>query len=183
MDATWQSIMALDLKTVKDRLNKNPNMLNAAPRLRPAANADSAVVKELVFGVLAEYGLTPDPACTDLDLDDLEGNYASRGGCFSVLETTDGTIIGSVGICAAGPDVCELRKMYLSRTHRGKGLGKRLLDHGLSEARRLGFRRVLLETASVLTEAIRLYEQYGFRPYQPDHLAARCDQAYFLDLR
>lgn len=155
---------------------------NAMSRLRPATNADSAAVKAMVFGVLTEYGLKPDPACTDADLDDLEGNYARRGGSFSVLEATDGTIIGSVGIDAAGAGVCELRKMYLSRAHRGKGLGKLLLDHGLSEARRLGFRRVVLETASVLTEAIRLYERYGFRPYQPNHLATRCDQAYCLDL-
>ena len=45
-------------------------------RLRPATNADSAAVKAMIFGVLIEYGLKPDPACTDADLDDLEGNYA-----------------------------------------------------------------------------------------------------------
>ena len=148
--------------------------------LRPATNADSAAVKALIFGVLAEYGLKPDPTCTDVDLDDLEGHY--RGGSFSVLETQDGTIIGSVGIHAVSPGVCELRKMYLSGNYRGRGLGRKLLDHGLAEARRLGFQRVVLETASVLKEAIRLYERYGFRPYTPDHMAARCDQAYCLDL-
>lgn len=150
------------------------------PRIRPATNADSAAVKALVFGVLTEYGLRPAPDSTDADLDDLEGHY--RGGGFSVLEAEDGTIVGSVGICALSPGVCELRKMYLSGKFRGRGLGRQLLDHGLAEARRLGFRRVVLETASVLKEAIRLYERYGFRPYQPDHMAARCDQAYCLDL-
>ena len=40
-----------------------------------------------------------------------------------------------------------------------------------------------LETASVLTEAIALYMRFGFRPYTPKNLAARCDQAYELDLR
>lgn len=151
-------------------------------RIRPATNADSAAVKALIFGVLVEHGLKPDPAGTDADLDDLEGNYAARGGSFSVLATKDGGIVGSVGIYAVNSEVCELRKMYLSRAYRGKGLGKALLDHGLSEARRLGFRRVVLETASVLKDAIRLYERYGFRCYQPAHLAPRCDQAYALDL-
>ena len=40
-----------------------------------------------------------------------------------------------------------------------------------------------LETASVLKEAIALYESYGFVEYEPDHLSARCDQAYFLQLQ
>jgi hypothetical protein len=38
------------------------------------------------------------------------------------------------------------------------------------------------ETASVLREAVALYERYGFRRYEPGHLAARCDAAYYLDL-
>jgi len=72
--------------------------------------------------------------------------------------------------------------MYLHRDYRGQGLGKGLLDNALADARRLGFASVVLETASVLKEAIALYESYGFTPYQPDHLAPRCDQAYILDL-
>jgi len=72
--------------------------------------------------------------------------------------------------------------MYLHRDYRGRGLGKWLLEHALAEGRRLGFKRVTLETASVLKEAIRLYEAYGFQPYRPTHLSCRCDQAYSLNL-
>ena len=72
--------------------------------------------------------------------------------------------------------------MYLHRDHRAKGLGKRLLEHALAEARRLGFQTITLETASVLKEAIRLYERYGFQPCTPAHLSCRCDQAYSLKL-
>jgi putative acetyltransferase len=73
--------------------------------------------------------------------------------------------------------------MYLHRAYRGRGLGRRLLEDALANARRLGFARMTLETASVLKEAIRLYESYGFTPYQPDHLSGRCDHAYLLELR
>ena len=157
-------------------------MLALPPVLRPANNADGPAVKQLIFRILTDYNLPPDPNGTDADLADLAGSYAERGGSFHVLQTAEGEIIGTVGIYRASADVCELRKMYLSRQHRGQGLGKRLLEHGLAEARRLGFRRVTLETASVLKEAIGLYLRYGFRPYTPEHLVPRCDQAYFLDL-
>ncbi len=152
------------------------------PRLRPATNQDSRPIKELVFTVLGQYGLEPDPSQTDADLDDIEASYFARGGIFYVLETQAGAIIGAYGLYPKEAGTCELRKMYLHRDHRGKGLGKRLLDDAMDNARRLGFRRVVLETASILTEAIALYERYGFKPHHPDHLSLRCDQAYALDL-
>jgi len=72
--------------------------------------------------------------------------------------------------------------MYLEPAARGQGWGRRLLEHAITKARALGFQRVILETASVLHAAIALYERRGFRRYHPEHLAARCDAAYYLDL-
>ena len=152
------------------------------PRLRPATNADGEQVVDLVYTVLGEYGLQPDPQCTDADLKNIEQSYLRRGGVFCVLEEKDGSIIGSYGLYPMQPGICELRKMYLRRDYRGKGHGRRILEDALTKARQLRFGRITLETASVLKEAIRLYESYGFKPYQPDHLSCRCDQAYALDL-
>jgi putative acetyltransferase len=73
--------------------------------------------------------------------------------------------------------------MYLRRAYRGKGLGKFLLEDALARAKKMGFERMVLETASVLTEAIGLYTSYGFVEYHADHLSRRCDQAYELKLR
>ena len=155
----------------------------AWPQLRPATNADCQPIADLVYTVLREYHLRPDPDGTDADLHDIEQAYLARGGAFCVLEAQTGRIIGAYGLYPIDARSGELRKMYLRRDYRGKGLGKLLLEHALAEARRLGFTRVTLETASVLTEAIALYESYGFIPYQPEHLSARCDQAYVLDLQ
>jgi putative acetyltransferase len=155
---------------------------NVDPILRPATNADAAAVRELVFGVLREFGLKPSPGDTDADLDDLEAAYHRRGGRFDVLVTPDGAVIGSVGLYPVDPTTVELRKMYLQVSARGRGLGRRLLDHALAEARRMGFARMTLETASVLTDAVALYERYGFRPYAAAHRSSRCDASYALPL-
>jgi putative acetyltransferase len=136
----------------------------------------------MVYGVLIEYGLQPDPGATDADLGDIEQSYFERGGAFFVLEDRDGSIVGAYGLYPVENKTCELRKMYLHRSHRGKGLGKFLLDSALAQAKKLGFTKVTLETASVLKEAIALYESYGFVEYKPDHMSRRCDQAYSLDL-
>lgn len=152
------------------------------PRFRRASNKDREEVTRLVYGVLKEYGLEPDPTATDADLADIEQSYFVRGGTFVVLEDQGGSIVGAYGLYPLDNQTCELRKMYLHKSQRGKGLGKSLMEGALEEARRLGFARMTLETASVLKEAIALYESYGFSEYEPDHLSARCDQAYVLEL-
>ena len=151
--------------------------------MRCADNRDCTRIAQLVFAVLREYNLAPDPESTDADLKDIEQSYLKRGGAFYVLEDRPGSIIGAYGLYRIDEATCELRKMYLHRSFRGEGLGKLLLEDALEKARRMGFEKVTLETASVLTEAISLYRSYGFVEYQPDHLSSRCDQALQLELK
>ena len=150
--------------------------------VRPAMPADAATVREVVSHVLAEYGLSTDSSGIDADLDDLDASYLGRGGTFDVVVGSDGAIAGCCGIYPLDDATCELRKMYLTKEARGHGLGGRLLRRALAFARARRFRRVELETASVLKEAIALYAGAGFHPIQRKHLEARCDQAFALDL-
>lgn len=151
-------------------------------RIRPATNADIEAVTALVFGVLPEYGLSGDPLGIDADLEDIEANYSARGGCFDVVTNAEGEIEGTVGLYPLGNGVCELRKMYLVKSARGKGIGRALLEHALGRARELGFRRIELETNSRLVEAISLYRRNGFQPIENTHHAERCDKRLALDL-
>ena len=128
--------------------------------LRPATNDDRDAIERLVFTALAEHGLKPDPSGTDADLHDMQASYFADGGAFDLLVDASGQVVGSVGLCRVFDSTCELRKMSLAPEVRGCGWGRRLLEHALARASELGFRRVVLETASVRT-AIALYERYG----------------------
>ena len=150
--------------------------------IRAADAHDSDDVRDVVQRVLAEYGMSVDAQGVDADLQDLEAAYAARGGIFEVAVDSDGRVAGCCGIYPIDGATCELRKMYLVKETRGQGLGGRLLRRALAFARARGFRRVELETASVLKEAIALYAGAGFQPIRRAHLAARCDQAFALDL-
>lgn len=149
---------------------------------RPASNADRSRVQALVFSILAEYGLSPDSQTTDADLNDIEGSYIKSGGLFELIEDAQGQLLGTVGLYPVDAEICELRKMYLVPHARGKGLGHLVLERTVAQARKLGFKQVTLETASVLKEAIRLYVRFGFRETSSEHLSARCDQSYILHL-
>ena len=149
---------------------------------REAKNSDSENVKALIFDILKDYGLKIDPEKTDADLNDIEAFYQNRNGAFDLLIDDFGNIIATVGIYKIDASTCELRKMYLLKSERGKGCGKLLLNRALEKAKTLGYNKIILETASALKEAITLYEKYGFIRYFPDHLSNRCDQAYYLEL-
>lgn len=155
---------------------------DGAISVRPATNADSENVKALVFGVLREYGLESDPDGTDADLSDIEANYIRAGGAFEILEDDRGNLLGTVGLFPMDETTVELRKMYFDKTLRGRGFGKKVLERMIERARGLGFKKIYLETASVLREAIGLYEKYGFEPTVEGIHSRRCDAAYFLDL-
>lgn len=146
--------------------------------LRPATNADCPAVQLVVIGVLAEYDLQTDFATTDADLFDLEAYYFSKGGCFDVVVTDAGEVVACVGLQPQGAGITELRKMYLLPEHRGLGIGRALLNHAIKNARDSGFVEIRLETASVLKEAVAMYEREGFQRYEPEHRSARCDAAY-----
>ena len=57
----------------------------------------------------------------------------------------------------------ELKAMYLDRDYRGKGLGRRLMDKAVDEAKRLGFKSIVLDSMSSYKDALRLYEKTGFK--------------------
>lgn len=140
-------------------------------------------MREVIFSVLREHGIEPSPEETDADLFDLERHYHAHGGSFDVLiKKTDGKIVGTIGLHPDEAGTVELRKMYLLPEHRGCGCGRYLLEHALAEARRQGFRRIILETTSKLSKAIALYRQFGFQPYKAAHCAPRCDQTMELHL-
>jgi putative acetyltransferase len=72
----------------------------------------------------------------------------------------------AVGCCALVPGGesgrFELAKMTVSASHRGRGIGRRLLEHAILEAKRIGCKTLCLESNTMLQEAIHLYEAFGF---------------------
>lgn len=150
--------------------------------IRDAGNADTDVIRKIVYCVLDEYGLKPDPQTTDSDLDDIEKHYLKNGGTFKVVEDAAGEVIGCGGLLKLNNSEMELRKMYFLPVARGQGMGKALLEMLINYAKQQQIASVSLETATPLKEAIGLYKKYGFTLIATTSLAERCDQAWELKL-
>lgn len=79
------------------------------------------------------------------------------------LALTDGEVVGCVAMVNMGVTGFELAKMAVSPAMRGRGIGKQLALAAIDYARQLGVKTVWLESNRVLTPALTMYEQVGFR--------------------
>lgn len=75
-----------------------------------------------------------------------------------------GQPVGCGALRALGDDEGELKSMRTDADQRGRGVGARMLEHLLAEARKRGYHRVWLETGGTdsFAAAHRLYLRAGF---------------------
>lgn len=110
----------------------------------------------------------------DEELARLPGEFAPPHGALLVAEE-EGEIAGCVALRPLGHDACEMKRMFVSPDFHGRGVGKLLAEAILAEGRRLGYRKMLLDTGPKQVEAQTLYRSLGFvecEPYYdlPQHL-------------
>lgn len=148
--------------------------------IRKARDGDESKVLGLVKEVLNSYGLELNPTDEDLDITDIAKYYTKNNGDFEVIEFK-GSIIGSYGIYKIDSDTCELRKMYLKQNFQGLGLGNIMIENSFKIAKSLSYKKITLQTNSVLYKAIKLYKKYGFEELD-EEVCERCDIAMVKDI-
>lgn len=97
------------------------------------------------------------------ELATLPGAYAPpRGGVW--IARVEGQDAGCVALRPLDAEAAELKRMYVRRAWRGRGLGRRLGETAIGFARAAGYRAVCLDTLASMMEALALYRNFGFRP-------------------
>ncbi len=104
-------------------------------------------------------------------LDNLKTFYHAPSSIYLVARDANhnGTIVGGAGV---GPlhglppseGLGEIRDLVVAPNYRGQGIGARLIKRSLDEAKRMGYKRLYLETTPQMEQARKLFIRYGFRP-------------------
>lgn len=111
----------------------------------------------------------------DQELASLPGEYAPPEGRL-LLATYDNLLAGCVALHKLEPGICEMKRLYLRPSFRGKKIGRALAERAIAEAREIGYARMRLDTiATTMADAVALYRALGFReisPYRENPIAS-----------
>ncbi|GKX34446.1 MAG: GNAT family N-acetyltransferase [Rhizobiaceae bacterium MnEN-MB40S] len=80
----------------------------------------------------------------------------------------EGEIVGSVFVTRDDDQTAKLRMLYVEKSARGMGLGRRLVDECIRFAKARGYSRMVLWTNDILLSARRIYEAAGFTLYEEE---------------
>ena len=117
---------------------------------------------------------------------DLPGAYAPPpGSLLLALEEAKrcegAAALGCVAVRRLDAETAEMKRLYLRPAARGRGLGRSLAEAALAEARRLGYRRLRLDTLPGMEAAQAIYRELGFREIAP-YRANPVPGARFLEI-
>ncbi len=103
----------------------------------------------------------------DKELAELPGEYAPPTGRL-FLAFVDDEMSGCVALRDLGNGACEMKRLYVRPNFRGQGLGRQLAETIINEARKIGYRRMCLDTLpGRMDRAIAMYRAFGFKEISP----------------
>ncbi len=92
----------------------------------------------------------------------VDGVAAGCGSVRDVSGTDDQRGTGTLHPAATG----EVKRVYVAPAFRGRGIARQLMAELEQSVRRVGFRRLVLETGTAQPEAMALYTALGFEPIE-----------------
>src|SRR5260221_13661797 len=100
------------------------------------------------------------------EIEKLPGIYAPPKGRL-LLALDDGQPAGCVALKPVREGVAELKRMYVRPGNRGKGIGWRLGEKLVNEARQIGNTKIILDSHHSMTGAHAIYRKLGFKQVAP----------------
>ena len=133
------------------------------PIIRAAQDEDFSGLIRLIGTVFTEY-----PGCifdANAEFPELLAPASEARACdgYWWVALMDEAIVGSVAVVPETPERVELKRLYVSKHARKRGLGARLVLLAENAARAGGARALFLWTDRRFEDAHRLYERLGYR--------------------
>ncbi len=102
-------------------------------------------------------------------LSDPENAILKKGGHIFMVYVEKAPV-GCAALIPMEDGVYELSKMAVSPALRGQGIGRKLLEYAIAQARQIGAKTLFLGSNTKLENAVHLYESVGFRHFPPERV-------------
>jgi putative acetyltransferase len=96
----------------------------------------------------------------------LPGKYAPPQGRL-YLAFIDEMLAGCIALRPFQEGLCEMKRLYVRPQFRGQHLGLLLATEIIAEAKKMGYRQMVLDTLDTMTAAQKLYRSLGFQEIEP----------------
>ncbi len=105
----------------------------------------------------------------DLEFQGLKDEFANfpAGYEFLLLAKNMGEPIGAVGLKKHSNDICEMKRLFVDPNIQRSGVGEALSVRLIAEAKKYGFKKMLLDSLRRLKPAVALYQKLGFIEIEP----------------
>lgn len=127
---------------------------------------DLASVLRIWREFIANSPVNLDYQGNDAEFANLPGKYAAPKGCV-LLADHHGEIEGCIAMREVNADICEMKRLYVRPSARGRNIGRHLAERLIAEARSAGYREMRLDVQEKSVPARRLYETLGFVTAEP----------------
>jgi len=137
-----------------------------SPQIDSARAEDIPTVRKLLREYAAGLSFSLDFQGFEREVASLPGDYAPPGGALLVARDR-GELAGCVALRRLDAEICEMKRLYVRTPWRGRRVGAALAAAVVEEGRRVGYRRMRLDTVPGMETAQALYERLGFREIAP----------------
>ena len=135
--------------------------------IQAESDAQIEASRELFREYEAWFGLSLCFQGFEDEVRNLPGKYVQPGGRL-LLAYSDDELAGCIAMRDLSDGICEMKRLFVRESFRGKSIGQRLIEKILDEAIKEDYKKMRLDTfPPKMGKAVELYKSYGFYEIPP----------------